>query len=202
MSLGNITFDTTKVRLQALRSREGVIFNVTPELIESRTISYKTMDPVHMPGQIVSYEKTTNRTFSLTVKIISRTLKEASLNLNKLTLIKSWAMNHYGVEENINIYGPLGAPPEVLYLSAYAKESTKQNLYQIPTVLISISNTYPSDVDYIETGEILENGTIEKTGIPFPTFMTIELSLLEVHSPKDFSKFSLSKFKQGKLTNF
>lgn len=193
MSLSNIsTNDTKKVRLEGARSREKVIFNVTPEINENRTTSYKTMEPVHMPGQIVSYEKTLNRTFTLNIKIISRTLDEASMNLNRLNVIKSWALNHFGIEENVNIYGPLGSPPEILYFSAYSNEKTRQNLYKIPTVLTSISNTYPTDVDYIETD----------IGAPFPVFMTLELNLLEVHSPKDFSNFSLDKYKQGKLTNF
>lgn len=203
MSLSNkIDKDSTKVKLVGARSKDIVVFNVTPEISESRSVNYKTMEPVHMPGQISVYEKTMNRTFSINIKVVSRTLKEASLNLNRLNVLKSWCMNHYGLEEDIHIFGPLGAPPEVLYLSAYSKEKAQQNIYKVPTVITSMNHSYPSDVDYIEAGDMDENGTISKNGTPFPTLMNIELSLLEVHSPKDFSNFSLSKYKQGKLTNF
>ena len=204
MSLSNIIDnDTVKVSLKGARSREVVVFNVSPELSVSRAISYKAMEPVHLPGQIYAYEKTMNRTFSLNAKIISRTRVEASLNLNRLNQIQSWGMSHFGKQNDIRTYGPLGAPPEVLYLTAYSKADAQQNIYRIPTVLTNISYSYPNDVDYIEAGDLEEiTGNIDVNGTPWPIIMSIELNLLEVHSPKDFSKFSLSKYKQGKLTNF
>jgi len=204
MSLSNIiSNDTNKVNLIGARSREIVVFNVSPELSISRSISYKAMEPVHLPGQIHAYEKTQNRTFSLNAKIISRTRIEASLNLNRFNVIQSWGMSHFGKQENVRLYGPLGAPPEVLYLTAYANANARQTLYRIPTVLTSINYTYPNDVDYVEASDMnISTGDLFVNGTPWPAIMNIELSLLEVHSPKDFSNFSLRKYKQGKLTNF
>ena len=40
-----------KLRNSANR-RQLVVLEVTPDLIETRNVNYKTVDPVHAPGQI------------------------------------------------------------------------------------------------------------------------------------------------------
>ncbi len=110
------------------------------------------------------------------------------------------------LDQQLAIYGEekLGAPPEILYLYAYAKEVDQQkgsafthqdtltNLQHIPVVMTNLSITYPSDVDYIPTA----------TGEPFPTIMTISMTLNETHSPREYSNFNLAKFKAGVLDDF
>lgn len=197
--------DSTKVSLTGARSGEKVIFNVLPTVSESRNVNYRAMDPVHLPGQVVAYQGTQNRTFSVSeIKIVSRTLLEASINLNRRHVLESWHMPHFGKKESSEIYGPLGSPPEVLYFTAHDNIKTRQNIYRIPVVITSLNINYPSDVDYIEAAEFntATDSITKYSGIPVPTVMTIELTLMEVHSPREFSNFSLSKFKQGKLTNF
>ena len=85
-----------------------------------------------------------------------------------------------------------GAPPNIVFLSAYASATRRGNVYKIPTVITSLSIPYPSDVDYIETS----------TGQPFPTLMQIDLQLSEVHAPAEYNKFSLEHFRNGELTGF
>jgi hypothetical protein len=93
----------------------------------------------------------------------------------------------------------LGAPPPILFFSAYSgsiagggSPQFMQNINRIPVVITSLDIPYPSDVDYIPNSK----------GVPFPTIMIISLSLTETHSPKTFSNFDLKKFKEGKLGGF
>lgn len=93
----------------------------------------------------------------------------------------------------------LGAPPEVLYLTAYSNPSVTgsqldrtTNIFRIPVVITSLGITYPNDVDYIPT---LENE-------PFPIIMNISLALAETHSPKEFEQFDIFKYRDGKLPGF
>lgn len=74
-----------------------VVFDVTPDLTENRNVMYKTMDPIHMPGQIYVYGSTSSRTFSLsTIKLISRTIPEATKNIQTLWTLRGWTMPYFG----------------------------------------------------------------------------------------------------------
>lgn len=82
-----------------LRSAAGelVIFNVTPDLSETRSVNYKTVDPVHAPGQIFAFVNSTSRTYSLSgVKLVSRNRAEAERNLRYLWLLRSWCLPAFG----------------------------------------------------------------------------------------------------------
>ena len=100
-------------------------------------------------------------------------------------------MPHFGQEANNELI-KFGAPPEVVYLSAYASNNSQRNLYRIPVVVNQLSIPYPSEVDYIQT----------ETGEPFPTLMTIDMNLTETHSPSAYSKFNLADYRKGNLSNF
>ena len=93
----------------------------------------------------------------------------------------------------------LGAPPEVLYLTAYSdatasggKLDKTSNISKVPVVITSMNYSYPNDVDYIQTLE----------GEPWPIIMTISLSLAESHSPQEFDTFDLFAYRDGKLPGF
>lgn len=102
----------------------------------------------------------------------------------------------------------LGAPPPILYLSAYSKkvgETTKnsrtgttntwqvtQHINRVPVVLQQLTIPYPNDTDYVTTSN----------GVPMPAIMNIDLALLETHSPNSYEGFSLNDFKEGRLQGF
>jgi len=93
----------------------------------------------------------------------------------------------------------LGAPPQLLLLSAYSRLGVSQgvgtdsigHLRKVPVVIESLNINYPADVDYIPTEGA--NPT------PMPTLMNVDLSLIEARSPSEYEKFDLSKFKRGEL---
>lgn len=76
---------------------DQVIFRVSPELVETRNVNYKTVDPIHAPGQIYAFVNSSSRTFNLSgIKLISRTREEAQTNLIILWRLRSWTLPAFG----------------------------------------------------------------------------------------------------------
>lgn len=99
----------------------------------------------------------------------------------------------------------LGAPPDVLYFSAYSdKNEFRGNISNIPVVMKSLNFTYPNDVDYIPVGasKQLISGVDKLLGTPFPTFMTVSIGLTETHSPREYMRFNLLDYREGNLESF
>lgn len=93
----------------------------------------------------------------------------------------------------------LGAPPEVLKLSAYSNATNENgllnkmtNISAVPCVITALSYTYTDDVDYIPTIQ----------GQPFPILMSISISLAESHSPQELEYFDIYKYRAGTLPGF
>lgn len=205
--------DAYKVKLVHPGSGISVIFDAAPDISESGSVTYKTIDPLHSPGGIQVYTNTGSRTFSLSgLKLFSRNSVEATYNYNRLMMLKSWRYPTFGatLEDDI-LYGKqqLGQPPAVLELSAYAQpvsNGTMANglIHRVPVVITSLNITYPTDCDYIPTVALDNEPSVAHipTGIPFPTIMPIEISLIEDHSPSQYSTFSLSDFRRGKMVGF
>jgi len=232
-----------KVKLVSAQSRyRRVEFRATPQITENRNVNYTSLEPLHAPGQIQVYKNTASRSFSISdLKLISRTTKEADLNMNILWQLRAWTMPRFGNSSTLtehqrdqrnpltnssqfdvndfnsqaeyNAYIDtgtelLGAPPEVLYLSAYSKDigadavgtskpgtavwQIAQHLNRIPVVVQQLTIPYPNDVDYINT----------TSGVPMPIIMNLDLSLIETHSPNAYEAFSLDDFRKGTLKGF
>lgn len=158
-------------------------------------------------------------------KLISRTREEAHNNLRRIQYLRSWCTPRFGASSSTldekkralreyqdqdpqhkdttfdELFSEelgfelIGAPPSVLYFSAFSANKghgTLQHISNVPTVIQSLTINFPSDCDYIPT---IYN-------VPVPTIMTIELSLMETHAPAAYEKFDLQKFKTGNLTEF
>ena len=91
----------------------------------------------------------------------------------------------------------LGAPPQVLELSAYSRHGATTginsigHLHRVPCVLESLNIVYPSDCDYIPTDDA------EPT--PMPSIMSVDISLVETQSPTQLNNFSLRDYRLGVL---
>jgi hypothetical protein len=174
------------------------------------------------------------------VKLISRTPSEARDNIQTLNILRSWRMPYYGQTEfdqsqlnafftqiqsgetlNLDPYSRLqaetkslkkrlGAPPEILYFSAYTQVSGNQskqesktymgNINRVPVVLSNLSITYPNDVTYIPTAM---RGQIDALGgVPFPVIMSVSIDLTESHAPQEVNQFNLAKYTSGILDGF
>lgn len=190
------------VRLKSLSNKAVVAFRVSPDINETRNAAYKTIDPIHMPGAIQIFTHSSPRTWSLSgIKLVSRNGLEAEENLATINQLRSWMMPFFGATDTAGKGTPqyesdlLGAPPEVLEFTAYSDKGKMgiTNIRKIPTVMTNLSIPYPTDVDYIETA---------LTKQPFPTVMSIDIILVETHSPKEFGEFDLIKFRNGELEGF
>ena len=177
-----------RVRLAAVRAPdEKVVFDVSPEFMETRSVNYKGHEPIQMPGQLTYYVNSASRTFNISqIKLISRTPKEADTTLKTLHQLRGWTMPYFGESE------PSGFPPNVLLLSAYSKDdahtNTGQHISKVPVVITNLSIPYPVDCDYIPS---------ETLKIPVPTLMVIDMSLTESHTPEEYENFNLELYKKG-----
>lgn len=207
------------------RRRSTVTFDVTPDIQEQRQVNYETMSPLHAPGQIFMYGQTQSRTFNVSsIQFVSRTVQEADLNLQRLWILRSWTMPNFGtsslgqdnrarrrledeVDVEITDFEPnpppprglerRGEPPQVLLFSAYSQGSSigqvPEHINKVPVVIDSLNITYPSeDVDYIHTS----------TNTPMPMILSLDITLRETHSPREYEQFSLIQYKRGIMPNF
>ena len=87
-----------KVRLQnAQRRNERVSFEATPTIVETRNVNYNALEPLHAPGQIQVYKNTTSRTYNISdIRLLSRTMEEAEINLRNLWILRGWTMPRFG----------------------------------------------------------------------------------------------------------
>ena len=227
-----------KVKLvSSISNKRRVVFDVSPDLAETQNVNYRNVEPVHAPGHFVVFQNTSARAFNVSnVKLISRTIQEATLNLQRIQCLRGWTKPFFGegtaglttrgvpppddvprqgsdlpdqfpktcfiagtsADSDRAEFGHLlGSPPEILLLSAYSRgikgaRTKPTNINRVPVVINQLSIPYPSDVDYIPT----EDGT------PFPIIMSIDFQLSEAHSPQEFRKFDLFKYRRGILTDF
>lgn len=201
-----------KIRLYSPRTQKLVVFNTTPSLTENKSVAYSTLNPVHMPGTYYVYENSPGRKFDLSeITLVSRNPNEARRNLQRIVTLRGWTMPYFGStdaplrvlnETNVTdeLKGWLGAPPETLLFSAYAKDNTGGNMNKIPVIIESLNINYPNTVDYIPTASLQEGDALG--GVPFPTITTITVSLAEQHSAAEFEKFNLIAYRNGVLNAF
>lgn len=188
------------VRLRSIMNQDVVAFRVSPEISETRSAGYKTLDPVHMPGAVQVYQSTAPRTWNIAgIKLISRNGEEAEENLATINQLRSWMMPFFG-KTNTNDRDAyeadlLGSPPEVLEFTAYSDVNGQgvTNIRKIPVVMTTFNLNYPTDVDYIKTAQ---------TGQPFPAVTTVDIIIVETHSPNQLSNFDLIDFRHGNLEGF
>lgn len=196
-----------------------VIFDVTPDLNETRTVDYKTQAPIHMPGQILTYGGTASRTFSLSsIKLISRTIAEATQNMQNLWLLRSWTMPYFGERSSsLNIHDKaarevlsedpgtatafsvdglnefrgqelLGKPPEVLLLNAYSNTTLSNNDSAVRKFPTNISNIPVVMTDLTIPYPSDVDYIPTEDGQPFPRLMIVDIQLKETRAPRELSK--------------
>lgn len=168
-------------------SEQGIlVLDVMPTIDENRSAAYKSFTPLHHPGEILKYESTASRSWTVASRLVCRNSAEASKNLYYLNLIRSWTMPFYGVGTgNTSLKDKLGAPPPILTLNAYGS----QMIGPVKCVLETYNWQFPNDCDYIPTED----------GIPFPVILNISLTLKESWSPSEYSSFNLEEYRDGNL---
>lgn len=124
-----------KVKLRSQITNIVVAFDVVPDISETRNVEYKQFNPIHAPGTIYSYSHTASRIIAVNnARLISRTPREASLNIARLNILRSWTMPYFGQESGNFGTGErgtqsnlIGSPPDVLSLYAFARGPLSNN---------------------------------------------------------------------------
>lgn len=178
-----------KVTLSADPTGDTVVFDTMPDITENHQAQYDDVQPLQHPGTLLKYRSTSARDWSLTVRLVSRTVEEASQNLRTINIIRSWVMPFYGQgtagDSSTTRY--LGAPPPVLTLKAYGDKV----IGPAKCVLVSYNWSWPNDIDYIQTNDVVP--------VPVPVIMQLSLTLRETWSPREFSGFNLMAYRSGNL---
>ncbi|KKM00693.1 hypothetical protein LCGC14_1801870 [marine sediment metagenome] len=87
-----------KVKLvSSVNLRRRVVFDVTPDIAENQNVNYKNIEPIHAPSSFWVYQNTPARAYNLSnIKLISRTIEEATLNLQRVNCLRAWTKPFFG----------------------------------------------------------------------------------------------------------
>lgn len=178
-----------KVKLVSIIDGRTVMFDVMPEVAETRSAEYEAVSAAQMPGEFQKYKGTKSTTWQVNATFICRNSVEATQQYLYLNLLRAWVMPYFG-----NLPVPerdrLGAPPPVLNFSGW-----RGVVGEVPVVVTSLNWSWPKDCDWIPT-EILDEN---RHKVPFPTVMNIQISLVESFSATQFNAFDLGAFRDGKM---
>lgn len=168
-------------------TKDVVIFRNTPEIEESGSSLYLSIDNIRQAASLLIWLGSPSRTFSITNKMVSRTVEEAETNYKYLSLLRAWRMPSQGAGTQTD--GSDTAAPETLRLWGYDGNGEGQFL-GIPVVVANLNISFLSDVDYITTS----------SGYQMPIILPVNISLREAHTANDLTeKFNYGDYKAGKL---
>lgn len=161
--------------------RNTVKFHATPQIQETGTTLWSSIEDARAPASILTYQGSPSRNFNISAKFISRTKKEADRTFRYVNLLRSWRMPYIGGSAGGRLFA---AEPEVLHLFGYG------NTFRgIPVVLRSLNLDLTDEVDYIKSSN---NSDI-------PIIWPVTISLQEIHTIKDFNTFKIDDFSKGIL---
>ena len=206
--------------LSFLRSTNGMVWNYTPIVSESRQINYETEQPVHSNSSYNNYKSTSNTSFTIQGDFVANTATEAMYLLSCLHFIRSVSLMDFGrkaAASQVPDKAVVGAPPPILLLSGYGRYMYND----IPVIMKSYQISMPNDVDYIQVPvnsatdiyNFTEKGTREffnqlrSTGfmnadneVWVPQKVSVTLQLEEQPTSDYMTKqFNLNDYKSGKL---
>lgn len=134
--------------LSILRTTNGMVWNYTPTIRETRQVNYESQQPVHTNSGYNNYRNTSNTTLSVSGEFYAGTGSEAMYLLACITFLRSVTLMDFGRQtaQNHNPdFGVLGAPPPILLFSAYGRYMYND----IPVVVKSVSFDFADDVDMV-----------------------------------------------------
>lgn len=134
--------------LSILRTTNGMVWNYTPTIRETRQVNYESQQPVHTNSGYNNYRNTSNTTLSVSGEFYAGTGAEAMYLLACITFLRSVTLMDFGrqtAQYHNPDFGVLGAPPPILLFSAYGRYMYND----IPVVVKSVSFDFADDVDMV-----------------------------------------------------
>lgn len=89
-----IKLSTSSRTASSSKSYNSVVFQATPEMSESRNVSYVEISDIRQPASILIYMGSPSRNFSIVAKFIARSKAEADTSFSNLNLLKSWCVTN------------------------------------------------------------------------------------------------------------
>lgn len=80
------------VKLSTPNGKEWVVFYITPEISESRSVNYVDIGDIRMPASILIWMGSPSRSFNINGKLLARTQQEADVSFQSLNYLKSWCV--------------------------------------------------------------------------------------------------------------
>lgn len=210
-----------KTLMSILRFTNGLVWNYTPTITETRQVNYELDQPVHTNSGYNNYKNSPNPVLTVQGTFYAGTGTEALYLLACITFLRSVTLMDFGrkaaeaTDPNVAI---VGTPPPVLLFSAYGRYMYND----IPVIVKNVSFNYPDDVSYVQVPldstqeEInvdvesvrkyyqdarIAGATVNKENeVWVPNKMTITIQLEQQPTPDYMSrKFNLNEFKRGSL---
>lgn len=196
--------------LTPLHATNGLIFPYTPTVQVSQDTSWQTGDLEHANYDILSFQKASSATFSITGKFTVQNQREGEYLLAALHYLRTVSKAYFGAQdveqfvapqtdantdqtvEMTRSEGKAGLPPPVLLFSGYGN----MMFNEIHVVVKSHSWAFEENQDMIKID--LANGG----QVWLPPMMTLSISLMMQQNTNTVrSEFKLDDFRTGKLLN-
>jgi hypothetical protein len=187
----NTILDTVSFPSDPLIQRV-VEFDIMPEVSEQRSVDYEALSPPQAPGEFQKFKGTKSVQWQIVGTFVCRTRDEAKRNYIFLNTLRGWSQSYFGDNQRLQFQNKLGAPPPVLTFTGW-----RGLVGSVPVVMTSTQWNFPKDCDWIPTGIRQQSGA--GLEIPFPTVMTVTVTLVESFSPAQFNAFDLVAFRNGDM---
>ena len=173
---------------------EQIIFDVMPEIYETRSVEYESISPPQSPAAFQKYKGTASVQWTINATLVCRTQNEATNNLQTLNTLRAWTMPFFGSKiANVAAWAKkTGAPPPVITLSGWRKSV----MGPTPVVITGLNWTFPTDVDYLPA-----ESKIDGALVPFPTILKVAINCVETYSTDQMNGFDRRSMLIGDIEN-
>jgi hypothetical protein len=169
---------------ELLKSTNGAVFPLTPDVNFSTSASYSAIDPTHSVYPIQAYKNSTVSGIEIGGEFPVETQSDAAYWLATTTFFKTATKMFFGQGANA------GNPPIICILSGYGPGI----LPNVPVVISSFSIDLGTDSDYIKC---------EVFGKPtwVPALSRINITAVPIYSRSRLRQFSLQEYARGSLVS-
>lgn len=205
--------------LRVLTETGGLVFPYTPTIQISQNVNYEKQQTLQSNYNMNNWKGTPTPDINVSGKFTAANQAEAYYMLAVINFLRAMvkgdtglkSINNYQIDKssgrvkNNMVRGVPGAPPPILYFSAYGECMFNE----LPVLIQSYSYTLKDDVDYIEIminpkTWVLEKYESERSKDTLccrvPMELELSLSLIIQPNPAKMRKeFNLTDFKNGQL---
>jgi hypothetical protein len=168
--------------ISLIKSTDGVVFPILPEITFSTKANYTSIDPVHNNYPFQAYKNSQVDEINISGTFVAEKEDQAAYWIAATTFFKTVTKMFFGKGAHV------GAPPPVCILNGYGA-SIFDN---VPVVVKSFSVDFSEDVNYIRCNAF-------GTGTWVPITSTINVTVQPVYNRRNLRQFSLQDYAKGNL---